>query len=123
MTIGPDPRIRILWRSSRRGTRQLPDEVVEQPHGVVRSRPGLGVVLHAAGGHVKQPDALDRAVIEVDVWELGLAEAALKPLPGPPGDGEAVVLRGDGDSSGAEVLHGVVRAAVAERQLEGLQAD
>ena len=36
---------------------------------------------------------------------------------------EAVVLRGDVDPPGRQVLHRVVGAAVAERQLEGLEAD
>ena len=37
-------------------------------------------------------------------------------------DREAMVLAGDGDLAGADVLDRVVRAAVAERQLVGLQA-
>ena len=40
-----------------------------------------------------------------------------------PGDREAVVLRGDLDPPGRQVLDRVVGAAVAERQLERLQAD
>src|SRR4051794_10752348 len=123
MTIGPEPRIRILWRSSRRGTGQLPDEVVEEADRVVRAGPGLGVVLDAAGRDVEQADALDRAVVEVDVRELGLAEVALQALTGLSTHREPVVLRGDGDPSRAQVLHGVVGPAVAERQLEGLKAD
>ena len=54
--------------------------------------PGLGVVLDAAGGHVEQADALDRAVVEVHVGELGGAELGLDDLAGLPGDREAVVL-------------------------------
>src|SRR3954453_21365386 len=101
MTIGPEPRIRILWRSSRRGTGQLPDEVVEQADRVVRAGPGLGVVLDAPGGDVEQADALDRPVVEVHVRELRLAEVRLQPLPGLTFDREAVVLGGDGDPPGA----------------------
>src|ERR671910_3544677 len=101
MTIGPEPRTRILWRSSLRGMARGPldlrDELVEQMHGVVRSRSGLGVVLHAAGGDVEQPEALDRPVVEVDVGQLGLAEVGLQPLPRLARDGEAVVLGGDRD--------------------------
>jgi hypothetical protein len=38
-------------------------------------------------------------------------------------DGEAVVLGGDGDSSGAQVLDRLVAAAVAELELEGFAAE
>src|SRR3954471_21316783 len=123
MTIGPEPSTRILWMSSLRGTVELPQELVEQAERVVRPRPRLRVVLHAAGGHVEQADALDRAVVEVHVGQLRLAEVALQPLAGLALHGEAVVLRRDRDAAGADVLDRVVRPAVAERELERLQAD
>src|SRR3954454_3945233 len=125
MTIGPEPRMRTLWMSSRlgMGARHLRDEVVEQAHGVVGPGPGLRVVLHAAGGDVEQPDALDRAVVEVHVRELRLAEVRLQPLAGLAADGEAVVLGGDRDPTRAQVLDRVVGAAVPERELERLQPD
>src|SRR3954451_2044546 len=104
MTIGPEPSTRILWRSSRLGMRERPDEVVEQAERVVRPRSGLGVVLHAAGRDVERPDALDRAVVEVDVGQLARADLRLDPLAHLAGDREAVVLRGDGDPAGAQVL-------------------
>src|SRR5215217_7550538 len=115
MTIGPEPSTRILWRSSRLGIRSisaghpdgvpmgwagirpgilyLPDELVEQPDRVVRARARLRVVLHAAGRHVEQPDALDRAVVEVHVGQLGLAEVGLEPLARLALHRETVVLR------------------------------
>src|SRR4051794_28687033 len=120
MTIGPLPSTRILWRSSLRGNEAL-QELVEEAEAVVRPRPRLGVVLHAAGRDVERPDALDRAVVEVDVGELDGADLRLDPLAGLARDREAVVLRGDGDPAGAQVLDRVVGAAVAERQLERLQ--
>src|SRR5215212_7823364 len=79
-------------------------EAVEQIQTVVGSRPGFGVVLHGAAAHVEHGQALDRAVIEVDVAELGRAEVGLPPhgLIGLDAlravgaqHGEAVVLRGD----------------------------
>src|SRR4051794_35637045 len=99
MTIGPEPRTRILCRSSRLGMRShdLPDELVEQPERVVRPRARLGVVLHAAGRYVEQAQALHRAVVQVDVGQLGLAEVRLQARPGLTADREAVVLRGDRD--------------------------
>src|SRR3954449_4482467 len=112
MTIGPEPRIRILWRSSRRGTGQLPDEVVEEADRVGRAGPGLRVVLDAAGRDVEQADALYRAVVEVDVRQLGGAEVGFDALPGLPRHGEPVVLRGDRDPARAQILDRVVGAAM-----------
>src|SRR5215211_3933565 len=98
MTIGPEPRTRILARSSRLGMgREAVDELVEQAQRVVRAWPCLRVVLDAAGGDVEQPDTLDRPVVEVHVRELGGAERGLDPLAGLPLHREAVVLRRDRD--------------------------
>src|SRR4051812_25756677 len=108
MTIGPLPSTRILRRSSLRGT-EGPEELVEERQAVVRSRAGLRVVLDAAGGHVKRTDALDRAVVEVDVRQLDRADLGLQPLAGLAGHREAVVLRGDRDAAAAQVLDRVVR--------------
>src|SRR6478672_10768620 len=114
MTIGPEPSTRILWRSFLRGTVELPQELVEQAERVVGAGSGLGVVLHAARRDVEQPDALDRAVVEVHVGQLGLPEIALQALAGLALDREAVVLGGDRDAAVAQVLDRMVAAAVAE---------
>src|SRR4051794_6122435 len=131
MTIGPEPRMRIRWMSSRRGIDAL-QESIEQVEAVVRAGAGLGVVLDRAARNVEQLEALDRAVVEVHMAELGGAEVGV-PADGLVGldrlravraeDGKAVVLRGDLDLAGGQVLDRVVAAAVAEGQLEGLQAD
>ena len=98
----------------------------------MRAGPGLGVVLDGGAGDVAQDQALDRAVVEVQLRELGDAEVglpadrliALDPrLATGAGDGEAVVLGGDVDPSRLQVLDRVVGAAVAEGQLVGLEAD
>src|SRR3954464_2014976 len=133
MTIGPEPRMRIFSMSSLRGMGgDLLQEAVEEIEAVVRAGPGLGVVLDGAPGDVEQRQALDRAVVEVDVAELGRAEVCLPAHGLVGGDGllaaraedrEAVVLRGDLDAAGLEVLDRVVGAAVAEGQLERLQPD
>ena len=91
MTIGPDPMTSTDRRSSRLGMRTSPGavhqraELVEQPGRVVRARRGLGVVLHAERRPVQQPQALDHAVVEVDVGDLGRAEvgAERRARPGP----------------------------------------
>ena len=74
------------------------------------------MVLHAEGGALRRGDALDGAVVEVDVGDLGVGEAVVL-------DGEAVVLGGDLDAAGAQVLDRLVAAAVAEFQLEGFPAE
>src|SRR5580704_4836722 len=78
MTIGPEPMTRTEARSARRG--MLPPgtpghlgplhqraELVEQVVRVVRARRGLGMVLDSERWRVEQPDALDHAVVEVQV--------------------------------------------------------
>src|SRR3954447_11712125 len=133
MTIGPEPRMRIFSMSSLRGMGgDLLQEAVEEVEAVVRAGAGLGVVLDGAPRHVEQREALDGAVVEVEVRQLRGAEVGL-PAHGlvgvdrllAPGaeHREAVVLRGDLDPAGLEVLDRVVAAAVAERELERLQAD
>ena len=90
----------------------------------MRAGAGLGVVLDGGAGDVLQHQALDRAVVEVEVGELGGAEVGLPAdrlvgldprLAAGPLDREAVVLGGDVDPSRRQVLDRVVGAAVAER--------
>ena len=59
-------------------------------------------------------EPLDGAVVERDVADLGVIARR---------DGEAVVLSGDEDALRARDADGVVGAAVAERELEGLQPE
>src|SRR5918992_2631531 len=77
-------------------------------------------------------EALHGAVVEVELLQLGGAEVGLPPdrlvgvdrlLAAWAEHREAVVLRGDLDLAGLEVLDRVVRAAVAEGKLERLEAD
>ena len=60
--------------------------------------------------------AFDRLVVEVDVGDFDFGRERIGI------DGEAVVLRSDGNLSGAEVLDRLVAAAVAELQFEGAAA-
>ena len=61
-------------------------ELVEQVHRVVRAGGRLGVVLHGEGGAVQQPQALDHAVVEVDVGDRGRAERGVKRIARARGD-------------------------------------
>ena len=128
MTIGPEPMIRIDWMSVRFGIRPpLPHrrapaveqvgELLEQVPAVVRSRPGLRVVLHAERPLARDLHPLADAVVEVHVGHLGDAGEPVGV------DREVVVLAGDLDPSGHEVLHRVVAAVVPERQLDRAAAD
>ena len=100
--------------------------------GVVGTGAGLGVVLDRRAGNVAQDQPLHRAVVEVELRELG------DPVIGVPADrlvgldlrlaagaddGEAVVLGGDVDPPRLQVFDRVVGTAVAEGELVGLEAD
>ena len=90
------------------------------------------MVLDGRALDVEQRQALDRAVVEVDVGQLGGAEVGLpahrlvvvdRPRAARAEHREAVVLAGDLGAAGGQVLDRMVGAVVAERQLVGLQAD
>ena len=66
--------------SSRRGIRRRTRSFRKRSkrwRRVVRPGSGLGVVLDRAARHVAQHEALDRAVVEVQLRELGRAEVGL----------------------------------------------
>src|SRR6266481_2419236 len=130
MMIGPDPMTSTDLRSSRLGMPSLHQlaELSEQAGRVVRSGRGLRVVLDAESRRVQQPQALDHAVVEVDVGDLGWPEVGVEDsagLPGPGGqrDGEAMIVAGDLHPAGAQVLHRLVHPAVAETKLVGAEAE
>jgi len=79
---------------------------------------GLGMVLDGEGAAIAEPKALAGAVVEIDVGhgDVGALEAIGV-------GGEAVVLGGDGDRAGGEVLDWLVSAAVAEFEFEGAAAE
>jgi len=83
------------------------------------------VILHGEGGDVEGVQALDHVVVQVDVAHLDPAEARrrLHDALGRGVDRETVVVRGDLDSSGGLVDHGLVDAAVAERQFVRAEAE
>src|SRR5438552_12567389 len=101
----------LFWPSNVFAFHELA-EATEQIVRVVRSRRGLGMILHREHRPLAVSQSLARAVVEVDVTRL---PSVLRH--GVRIDGEAVVLRRDLDLPRREVLHGVVRAVMAERQL------
>src|SRR5438093_11341782 len=121
MTMGPDPMTMTVRRSPRFGTRSPPShrgELAEDVRVVPGARVRLGVVLHGEDGELLVNHPLDRVVVQVPVGDLELGR-----LHGLRVDREAVVLRGDVDPPGAEVLDGLVPAAVPELQLVRLAAE
>src|SRR3954462_6081819 len=120
MMIGPLPISRIVSMSFLRGTSAGPHELrelLEEIARVVRTGPRFRVVLHAERAEMLTPDALDVAVVQIQVRD----DAALRKRVGV--DGVVVVLTRDLDATRREVPHGMVAAVVAEAQLEGLRAE
>src|SRR5262245_32697864 len=125
MTIGPEPTTSTLrgapgaFGSAMGVGLELLDEAVEEVLVVLGPGAGFGVVLDGEDGEVPVDEPLDGAVVQV---EVGDDEPALW------GDArrvhlEAVVLGGDVDPAGAQVLHRVVGPPVAELEAGGLPPD
>ena len=83
------------------------DEALEQVVAVAGAGGGFGVVLDREGRPVLDPQALVGAVEQRDVADLDVLGQGLGV------DHEAVVLAGDLDPAGGQVLDRVVGAAVA----------
>src|SRR5687768_5423633 len=108
--------MRMLLMSLRLGIAHHLRESIEQIAYVVRPRAGLGMSLEAKRRSVRTGETLEGTVEERDVGGLQV---------GPDGggiDGKPVVLAGDDDLAGFQVLHRVVGAVVAELHLQGLRA-
>src|SRR5262245_5902693 len=97
------------WRSRRLGTGHLLHPTVDQGARVVRAGAGLGMELERPRPQLRILEALDRPVVERHVGGL-LALARL--------DREPVVLTRDEHPTRTAFQNRVVRAAMAERQLE-----
>src|SRR5690606_8368900 len=97
------------------------DELVEvdkERVGVVRAGGGFRVVLHREDRQLLVAQALDGVIVEIDFRDDGVAGLEALGI-----RREAVVLRGDGDATGLEVLDRLVAAAVTELELERLSAE
>src|SRR5215203_840319 len=121
--MGPEPMMRMLEMSSRRGTlgpRLLGDvlhELLEEIPGIPRTRTRLGMVLHAPGTQLSAGDALDGTIVEVAVGQL---DAVLQSILV---HGETVVLARYLYAPRREVPDGMVRAVVPEGHLVRLATE
>src|ERR1043166_2428674 len=87
-------------------------EIAEQVERVVGAGGGFGVVLDGDGGLAAVAETFERLVVEIDVHVLDLVLRQRVGI-----DRKAVILRGDLDAAGAEVLDRMIAAAMAELQL------
>src|SRR4051812_38322517 len=93
-------------------------EIEEERIGVVRAGGGFRVILHREDREIFVAQAFDRVVVEVDLGDKGATFCERLWI-----GGETVILRGNGDFSGLQVLHGLVAAAMAELEFEGLSTE
>lgn len=103
-------------------------ETVEQVGRIVRACCGLRVVLHGECGDVHALQAFDHVVVQIDVGDEHLAVLAVFKrrvdlLADRGVDREAVVVGGDLDLAGGQILDRLVDAAVAELELVGAEAE
>src|SRR5687768_13275024 len=120
MTIGPAPMIRIDFKSVRLGTLLLLHrlhEALEEVIDVLRARARFRMALEAERRTIGELEALQAAVKERNVSDFRVLRQRRRI------DREAVVLARDHHAAGAEVLHRMVRAVVAELHLDSRRAD
>src|SRR5665811_1428008 len=122
MMMGPEPMIRMRWRSLRLGMlfgpAHQPGEIVEQIVRIVRAGRGFGMVLHAEDRLAAVAEAFERPIVQIDVGDFDLAQVERIRV-----HGEAVIVRGDLHASGELIAHRMVGAAMSEFELVGLAAE
>src|SRR5690349_11336018 len=100
------------WMSERLGScLQLLEPRAHDRRAVVRPRARLGVELRRARAELRERKTLDGAVVQRDMRRFASVVRR---------DRKAVVLRSHEDAAAEPFEHRMVRAAVTERQLEGL---
>src|ERR1051326_4952894 len=85
---------------------------------IVRAGAGFGGGLHGEQRQRAVAQALERVVVQVDVSEVDVAGLERVGI-----DGEVVVVRGDLDLAGVELLDRMVAAVVSELELERFAAE
>src|SRR5258708_5503742 len=114
--MGPEPIIRILWMSFRRGNlapllHQF-HELIEEIERIMGSWGSLRMILHAEDRMRAVPEAFQRLIVQVHVGDFALLRVQRIRI-----DREAVIVRRDFDFTRLEVFHGMIRAAMTELQL------
>src|SRR5260370_18480470 len=122
MMMGPEPMMRMRWRSLRVGMLFcLPyqfGEVVEQVVRIVRTGRGFGMVLHTEYRLAAMAETLQRLIVQIDVGDFDLAQIERIRV-----HGEPVIVRGDLDAAGEFVAHRMDGAAMSELMLVGVHAE
>src|ERR1017187_6847240 len=121
MMMGPEPMIRMRWRSSRLGMLfrlpHQPREIVEQIVRIVRAGRGFGMVLHTEYRLAAVAETFQRLIVQIDVGDFDLAQVERIRV-----HGEPVIVRGDLHAPGEFIAHRMVGAAMSELELVGLAA-
>ena len=86
--------------------------------GIVRPRRSLRMILHTEQRQVAVTQAFERLIIQINVREL---DFGLRQRVGI--DGEIVVMRGDLDFAGVELLDRMIAAVVSEFEFESFAAE
>lgn len=92
-------------------------KLLEEVRGIVRTGGSFRVVLDAEDRERFVSETRNGIIVEVDVGDFQIIGKGIRI------DGEAVVLGGDGDGFGLEVLDRVVCAAVTEFEFESFAAE
>src|SRR5271168_1687624 len=118
MTIGPAPMIRMLSMSVRLGIRRHQrDKPLEQVMAVLWPWARLRMVLHREHRPTDDAQSFIGIVEQRQVGWLDPARQAIRL------DDKAVVLAGDLDRAGQQILDRMVGAAMAARHLAGTAAE
>src|SRR5215472_17133362 len=118
MTIGPAPMIRMLSMSVRLGILgHQPDKTLEQVMAVLRTRARLRVILHVEHRLADYPQSLVAVVEEREMRRLDILRQAFRVNDKP------MVLAGDLDLAGLQILDRMIRSSVTARHLAGSAAE
>src|SRR6516164_4653435 len=118
MTIGPAPMIRILSMSVRLGIpAHQPDEMLEQVMAVLWTGARLRVILHRKDRFADGPQPFVGFVEEREVSRFNAFGQALRV------DDKTMVLAGNLDFAGQQILDRVISSTMAARHLAGSAAE
>src|SRR5271169_6150854 len=118
MTIGPAPMIRMLSMSVRLGIRRHQrDEPLEQIMAILRAWARLGMVLHRKHRLADNPQSF---IAVVEERKMGRLDAARQTIGL---NDKAMILAGDLDCAGQQILDRMIGSAMAARHFAGAPAE